>query len=278
MENEKMTKVTLSVIIAARNEGHQIAACVGSVSFADEILVLDSGSTDDTAAQAKGAGATVHLTDWPGYGPQQQRGIGLAKCDWVLSLDADEVVTDSLKQEILAAISGSTSGIGFGTVPGAKFDGYRLPRHSSFCGTFIEHSGWRPDYTLRLAKRTKAGFTDHFLHAHMTVAGAAGQLQSPIIHYSYKDLDDVLEKLSRYSRGAAVDLQTRGGSSTLGKAVFKGLWSFIRTYFLRQGFRDGRMGLALAIYNSHTTYYKYLRLWMRSRMSMNRENTDTGLG
>ena len=264
MENVVMTKVTLSVIIAARNEGHQIAACVRSVSFADEILVLDSGSTDDTAAKAREAGATVLLTDWPGYGPQQHRGIGLAKCDWVLSLDADEVITDSLKNEIRDALS----------TP--HFDGYRLPRHSSFCGTFIEHSGWRPDYTLRLAKRTKAGFTDHFLHAHMTVTGATGQLQSPIIHYSYKDLDDVLEKLNRYSRGAALDLQTRGGSSSLCKAVFKGLWSFFRTYFLRQGFRDGRMGLALAIYNSHTTYYKYLRLWMDKPVPVAARRADGG--
>lgn len=256
-----MTKVTLSVIIAARNEGHQIASCVHSVSFADEILVLDSCSTDDTAAKARDAGATVHLTDWPGYGPQQQRGIGLAKCDWILSLDADEVVTDSLKQEIMAVMRT------------ANFDGYRLPRHSSFCGTFIEHSGWRPDYTLRLVRRPKAGFTDHFLHAHMTVAGTTGNLKFPIIHHSYKDLDDVLEKLDRYSRGAALDLQTRGATSTLGKAVLKGFWSFIRTYFLRQGFRDGRMGLALAIYNSHTTYYKYLRLWMIERLSMAPKDT-----
>ena len=272
-----MTKVTLSVIIAARNEGHQIAACVGSVSFADEILVLDSGSTDDTVAKAREAGATVRTTDWPGYGPQQQRGIGLAKCDWVLSLDADEVVTESLQREILAAISGRASGTASGAASGAKFDGYRLPRHSSFCGTFIEHSGWRPDYTLRLVRRDKAGFTDHFLHAHMTVAGTVSDLKSAIVHYSYKDLDDVLEKLNRYSRGAARDLQTRGGSSTLGKAVLKGFWSFIRTYFLRQGFRDGRMGLALAIYNSHTTYYKYLRLWMNGHIPAAARRVDGGL-
>jgi len=260
-----MNKSTLSVIIAAKNEGHQIRACVDSVSFADEILVLDSGSSDDTAAQARSAGATVHITDWPGYGPQQQRGIDLAKCEWVFSLDADELVTDVLRQEILGAISQ------------AKFDGYRLPRHSSFCGVFIEHSGWRPDYTLRLVRRQLAGFTDHFLHAHMTVNGEEGDLQSPIIHYSYKDLDDVLEKLNRYSRGAALDLQTRGGSSTMTKALMKGFWSFIKTYFLKQGFRDGSMGLALAIYNSQTTYYKYLRLWMHGRMSIAQRDTDSGL-
>lgn len=260
MENEMMNKATLTVIIAAKNEGDQIRECVNSVSFADEILVLDSGSTDDTAAVARSAGATVHITDWPGYGPQQQRGIDLAKTEWVLSLDADERVTDVLRLEIQAVTSQP------------QFDGYRIPRHSSFCGVFIEHSGWRPDYTLRLVRRQLAGFTDHFLHAHMTVNGKQGHLRSPIIHYSYRDVDDVLEKLNRYSKGAARDLQARGGTSTLTKAVMKSLWSFFRTYFLKQGFRDGRMGLVLAIYNSHTTYYKYLRLCMHEHVTTKAEN------
>ncbi len=245
-----MKKVTLTVIIAAKNEGHQIGTCVNSVSFADEILVLDSGSTDDTATRAHEAGATVHKTDWPGYGPQQQRGIKLAKSDWVLSLDADELVNDALREEIQSAMTQS------------DFDGFLLPRHSSFCGVFIEHGGWRPDFTLRLVRQPLAGFTDHFLHAHMTVNGKVGQLKAPIIHYSYRTLDDVLEKLNRYSRGAAIDSMSRGGSSSLTKALAKGFWSFIRTYFIRQGFRDGKMGFILAIYNAQTTYYKYIRLWM----------------
>lgn len=257
-----MNKATLTVIIAAKNEGHQIGDCVNSVSFADEILVLDSGSTDDTAAKARSAGATVHITDWPGYGPQQQRGIVLAKSEWILSLDADERVSDILRQEIQAVISQP------------QFDGYRLPRHSSFCGVFMEHGGWRPDYTLRLVRSQLAGFTDHFLHAHMTVNGTTGQLKSSIVHYSYREMDDVLEKLNRYSRGAALDLQARQGSSTLLKVLMKCFWSFIRTYFLKQGFRDGKMGLVLAIYNSHTTYYKYLRLWMHGRMPIVPINPD----
>lgn len=248
-----MELATLTVIIAARNEGHQIGACIASAAFADEILVLDSGSTDDTAAQARSAGATVHTTDWPGYGPQQQRGIGLARSDWVLSLDADERISDALRAEIVDAIRHP------------RADGYRLPRHSSLCGTFINHSGWRPDYTLRLVRRKLAGFTDHFLHAHMTVQGSVARLTAPIIHYSYRDLDDVLEKLNRYSRGAAIDLRTRGKTGSLSKALLKGLWAFLRTYLLQQGFRDGRMGLVLAIYNGQTTYYKYLRLWMHGR-------------
>ncbi|MES2424327.1 MAG: glycosyltransferase family 2 protein [Pseudomonadota bacterium] len=248
-----MESATLTVIIAAKNEGHQIRSCIESAAFADEILVLDSGSTDDTAEQARSAGAVVHLTDWPGYGPQQQRGIRLARSEWVLSLDADERISDALRQEIQAAIAQP------------RANGYRLPRHSSLCGTFINHSGWRPDYTLRLVRRTLGGFTDHFLHAHMTVQGPVAHLSSPIIHYSYRDLDDVLEKLNRYSRGAAIDLRTRGKTSSLSKALAKGLWAFVRTFFLQQGFRDGRMGLVLAIYNGQTTYYKYLRLWMHGR-------------
>lgn len=246
-----MNNATLTVIIAAKNEGDRIKDCVTSVCFADEILVLDSGSNDDTAAQARAAGATVHTTDWPGYGKQQQRGITMAKSDWVMSLDADEIVSDDLRLEILRAMEQPS------------VDGYRLPRHSSFCGKFIEHGGWRPDYTLRLGRRTLAGFTDHFLHAHMTVLGTIGNLHFPIIHNSYRDIDDVLEKLNRYSKGASIDLQTRGQHSSLSKAIFKGVWSFLRSYVLQQGFRDGRMGLVLAIYNSQTTYYKYLRLWLR---------------
>lgn len=252
-DNSRMSRPTLSVVIAARNEAHQIAECVRSVSFADQVIVLDSSSTDGTADVARDAGAEVHVTDWPGYGPQQRRGIGLATGDWVLSLDADERITPQLAEEIREAIAQPVA------------EGYRLPRFSSFCGQFIEHGGWRPDYTLRLVRRDRAGFTDHFLHAHMTVDGRRADLASPIIHYSYRDLDDVLDKLNRYSRGAAIDAHERGQGSSLGRALASGLWAFLRTYLLRQGFRDGRLGLVLALYNGQTTYYKYLRLWLMQR-------------
>lgn len=248
-----MKKPTLTVIIVAKNEGTRISTCVKSAAFADEVLVLDSGSTDDTAIQAEKAGAIVHITDWPGYGPQQQRGISMATSDWVLSLDADEHIGDKLRQEIQNAMSQEAMA------------GYRIPRYSSFCGTFINHSGWRPDYTLRLVRRSLAGFTDHFLHAHMTANGIVGNLQHPIIHFSYRDIDDALEKMVRYSRGSAIDLKNNGKSSTLMKALLKSLWSFVRTYIIHCGFLDGRLGLVLAIHNSHTTYYKYLRLWLQEK-------------
>lgn len=239
---------TLTVIIAAKNEARNISDCVQSASFANEVLVLDSGSTDGTPKLAEAAGATVVATDWPGYGPQQSRGIGLATSDWVLSLDADERISPALRAEIIAAMESD------------RADGYRVPRLSSLCGEFIHHGGWRPDYTLRLVKRSKAGFTHHFLHANMTVAGTKADLKESLIHYSYRDLDDVLEKLNRYASGNAKDLDNKGVKATFGKAIRHGLWAFFRTYFVRAGFLDGRYGFILAVYNAESTYYKYLKL------------------
>ncbi|HVR50105.1 MAG TPA: glycosyltransferase family 2 protein [Pseudorhodoferax sp.] len=244
---------TLSVIIAAKNEARNIADCVRSASFADEILVLDSGSTDATAALAAAQGARVVATDWPGYGPQQQRGIAMARCDWVLSLDADERISPALQAEIRAAMASGSA------------DGFRLPRLSSFCGKFIHHSGWRPDYTLRLVRREKAGFTAHLLHAHMTVDGTRQDLQHDLVHYSYHDLDDVLEKLNRYSTVGARDMHARGKKGSFGSAIVHGLWAFVRTYVLRRGFLDGRMGFMLSVSNAEGTYYRYLKLWLAQR-------------
>jgi len=239
---------TLSVVIVAKNEARNIAECIASVSFADEVVVLDSGSSDRTAALAAQAGARVVQTDWPGYGPQVARGFRLATSAWVLSLDADERVSEALRTEILAAVRSNA------------FDGYRIPRLSEFCGRFIRHSGWRPDHTLRLGRRAASGFTDHFLHAHMTVAGSIGELHRDIIHFSYPDIHDVLEKLDRYSSGNARDMLAAGKSAGVGKAVMHGFFAFVRTYFFRLGFLDGQHGLMLAVYNAEYTYYKYIKL------------------
>lgn len=239
---------TLSVVIVAKNEARNIAECVASAAFADEVLVLDSNSSDDTVALAEAAGARVVRTDWPGYGPQVARGFGLARGDWVLSLDADERIDAALREEVLAAVRSG------------EHAGYRIPRLSEFCGRFIHHGGWRPDHTLRLGRRAVSGFTDHFLHAHMTVEGSVGELRASLIHYSYPDMHDVLEKLDRYSSGHARDMLARGKSASLSKAVVHGLFAFFRTYVLRLGFLDGRHGLMLAIYNAEYTYYKYVKL------------------
>ncbi|CAA9443883.1 MAG: hypothetical protein AVDCRST_MAG51-3477, partial [uncultured Ramlibacter sp.] len=150
---------SLSIVIVAKNEAHNIVECVRSARFADEVIVMDSGSTDGTAELARAEGATVVVTDWPGYGPQNNRGIELARGDWFFSLDADERITPELAQEIRGAIART------------DVEGFRVPRLSMFCGRFMHHGGWRPDYTWRLARRGKARFTDDYLHAHLKVQG-----------------------------------------------------------------------------------------------------------
>ncbi len=240
--------VSLAVVIVAKNEAARIADCVASASFANEVLVLDSGSSDRTAQVAEAAGARVIVTDWPGYGPQVVRGFSMATSDWVLSLDADERIPPDLQAEIVAALASDA------------FDGFRLQRWSEFCGRVMHHGGWRPDRTLRLGRRAKSGFTDDFLHAHMTVDGRVGDLAASLVHHSYPDVRDVLEKLDRYSSGSARDMQARGRTGSLTKAIAHGLFAFVRTYLLKLGFLDGRHGLMLAIYNAEYAYYKYVKL------------------
>lgn len=243
----------LSIIIVAKNEAINIAECVRSARFADEVIVMDSGSTDGTAEMARAGGARVVTTDWPGYGPQNNRGIDLATGDWFFSLDADERISPALAAEIRAAIEKE----------GAL--GYRVPRISMYCGRFMDHGGWRPDYTWRLARRGKARFTEHFLHAHLEVQGPTGTLRESIIHYSYRNMESVLEKLNRYSTASARDMTTAGRKGSLGRAITHGLWAFIRTYFLRLGFLDGRWGFMLAFSNAEGTYYRYVKLWLMQR-------------
>lgn len=239
---------TLTVTIVAKNEAANIADCVASARFADEVLVLDSGSRDDTVALARAAGARVEITDWPGYGPQQNRAIDLARGDWVFSLDADERIGEALAQEIRAAIAQP------------RYDGYEVPRRSLFVTRFLRHSGWWPDRTRRLVRRGRGRFTTHEIHANLRIDGTVGRLRAPLVHYSYRDLASVLEKMNRYSSGSARDLYAQGRRSSLAGAIGHGLWAFVRTYLLRLGVLDGAEGFMVAVVNAETSYYKHLKL------------------
>ena len=241
----------LSVVIVAKNEAANIVDCVKSCQFADEVIVVDSGSTDGTPDLARAEGARVLVTpDWPGYGPQNNRGIDLVTGDWFFSLDADERITPELAAEIRAAIAAGSC------------NGFRVPRSSMYCGRFIKHSGWTPDYTRRLARRGLGRFTEHYLHANLQVQGELGTLKNPIIHYSFRNLEAVLEKLNRYSSANARDMTTAGRKGSFARAVASGLWAFFRTYVLQLGFLDGRWGFMLAVSNAEGTYYRYLKLWL----------------
>jgi len=244
----------LSSIIITLNEEANIADCVASVAFSDEIIVVDSGSTDRTVELAKAAGAKVITTnDWPGFGAQKNRALSHATKPWVLSIDADERVTPELREEIQRAIAEE------------KFDAFDIPRKSSFCGQYMSHSGWYPDRVIRLFKREAARFSDDLVHERVVVRGNLGHLRSDMLHTTYPDLETMLVKLDRYSTASAQTMHAQGKTSTLFGAIVRGKWAFIRTYLLRLGFLDGRMGFVLAVSVAETTYYKYLKLWRLGR-------------
>lgn len=246
-----MTK--LSIVIVAKNEAANIYDCVKSAAFADEILVIDSGSVDQTISLAKKAGARIIKKKWMGYGPQQNIAIKASKGDWIFSLDADERISSALAQEILQAIKKET------------FYVYNVPRKSLFVSRFMDHSGWRPDFTKRLFKKGFAKFTEHEVHAHLSTKYKVGRLNNSIIHFSYRDLESVINKINLYSTGGARDNLKSGKKGSLKKALFHGLWAFFRTYFIRAGFLDGKEGVMLAIANAEVTYYRYLKLYYISQ-------------
>lgn len=246
----------LSVILITRNEEANIADCLASVSFASEIVVVDSGSTDRTVEIAQAAGAkAIRTSDWPGFGAQKNRALAHATREWVLSLDADERVSAALREEILAAIRENNP----------RFAGWDMPRRSSICGHYMAHSGWYPDRVIRLFRRERGRFSDDRVHERVIVDGAVGHLRGDLLHTTYPDLETMLRKLDRYSSDSARAMRDRGARGSFGGALLRGLWAFVRTYVLRLGFLDGRMGLVVAISVAETTYYKYLKLWMLGR-------------
>ncbi|WP_377712801.1 glycosyltransferase family 2 protein [Paraburkholderia denitrificans] len=243
----------ISVIVIVKNEALDIRECLASVhGWVDEIVVLDSGSTDGTQAICREFGATVVETDWPGFGPQKQRALETARGPWILSLDADERVSPALRDEILASVKANAA------------DLFQLPRRSNYCGQWIHHSGWSPDYVTRLFRRDAARFSNDLVHERVLYSPNSNiaTLCEPLLHYSFRDFSDVLGKIDSYSSYGATQGAVRGKRGGLGKALMHGFWTFVRTWIIRRGFLDGKMGLVLAISNAEGTYYRYLKLML----------------
>ena len=238
----------LSVIIITKNEAANMRDCLASVAFADEIIVVDSGSSDGTVEICRELGAKVFVhADWPGFGPQKNRALSYASHEWVFAIDADERVTPELEAQLKSAIRG-------------EYDGYFVPRLSQFCGRFIRHSGWYPDYVLRLFKRLHARFSDDVVHEQVILLGRSAKLRSPLLHYTYLNLADVERKTVQYATAGAQQSFARGRRAHVWDAPIRGAWAFVRTYLLRAGFLDGSAGFNIARMNARTTYLKYRQL------------------
>lgn len=245
---------TVSVIIIAKNEAGKIGACLESIAWADEkIVVVDDAGSDETAAVAQAHGAAVQSHTFSGFGAQKNFALSLATGDWVLSLDADEQVTPALASEIKRAIE----------VP--DIEGYEIPRLSSFCGRQMRHSGWYPDYVLRLFRRGRARFTSDVVHERIICDGTVARLSEHITHEPVLRLEDALSRIDRYSTAGAEMVIGRGRRVSFFTGIFRGIWTFIRTYILRGGFLDGREGFLLAVANAEGTYYRYMKAWLGSR-------------
>jgi glycosyltransferase involved in cell wall biosynthesis len=246
-----MNQPTLGVALITRNAAARLAQCLQAVYFADEIVVVDSGSTDATVGIAEAHRARViEAHDWPGFGPQKNRALDALSTDWILSIDADEVVSPELAASIRAAIRDPHA------------DAYQLDRLSSFCGVWVKHGGWYPDWIPRLFKRGTARFSDDLVHERLVLSDSArtARLKGQLMHYSYEDFETVLRKLDAYSTAGALQRHAAGKRGSFGVAVSRGFWAFLRTYFLRRGFLDGRTGFMIALFNAQTVYYRFLKL------------------
>jgi len=237
----------LSATIITKNEARDLPACLASLAFCDEIVVVDSGSTDATVAIAEAHGCRVLIrTDWIGFGAQKQRALDAATGDWVLSIDADETIPPALAAEIRAAIETGANA------------GYRINRLNIFLGKPLRHGGWYPDRHLRLVRRDAARFTEHLVHEALTVEGAVYDLATDMPHQSYRDLDEVLDKQRRYAISGAEQRRATGRKGGVGKAVQRASWTFVRLYILKRGFLDGREGFLAAAANTQEIFWRYV--------------------
>ncbi len=238
----------LSVAIITRDEERNLGACLRSVAWANEIVVVDSGSTDRTREIAREHGARVIETaDWLGFGAQKNRAIDACANEWILVLDADERVTDALCAEIQSALAAPS------------FDVYEMPRRSTYCGRFIRHSGWWPDHVRRLFRRGVARYSDARVHENLLTDRPIGRLRAPLLHYSFRSAEQVLGKVNRYSSEGAQMLIEQGRAPGLASAVLHGLAAFFRTYVMKLGVLDGRYGFMLAVSNAEGSYYRYVK-------------------
>jgi glycosyltransferase involved in cell wall biosynthesis len=246
----------LSVAIITLNEERNLAECLASVAFADEIVVVDGGSQDGTCEIARAAGALViDAPAWPGFGIQKNRAIDACSGDWVLSIDADERVPQVLRDEILHKLANPSC------------DVYEMPRSSYYCGRFMRHSGWWPDYVRRLFRRGTARFSPAPVHESLQTDANVGRLKNPLEHWSFRTMEQVLHKVNHYSSLSAPIVLQRGRRPTVATAVLHGISAFLRTYLLKRGFLDGAHGFMLAVSNAEGSYYRYIKAMLLHQQS-----------
>lgn len=250
---------SISVVLITLNEAANLPRTLQSVSWAQEIVVVDSGSTDATVEIARQAGARVFVEAWKGFGPQKNSAISHATCDWVLSLDADEEVSAALAQEVQALVAGQP-----------HFTAYAIPRLNHFLGRPLRHGGYWPDPKLRFFRRGAARFQERAVHETMETTGPVGQLEGHLIHHCYPTLEDYIEHMNSYSSLSARMLVDAGQAPrSLADLLWNGIVNpaatFVYNYVFRLGFLDGREGLLQHLNHVVYIHWKYVKAWQARR-------------
>ncbi len=244
----------ISLVVITRNAEEHIARCLKSVPWAADIVVLDSGSTDATVSIAKNLGARVFKEEWRGFGPQKRRAVELAQNDWILSLDADEALSDPALAELQRLMSGPRS-----------HPAYALPRVSFHLGRWIWHGGWFPDWQIRLFDRRQANWSSDQIHEKV-LSPSVGRLSKPIQHWVFKDLADQVATNNRYSTLGAESLKSQGRAFWLFHLIVKPPVKFIETYLWKRGFLDGLPGLIIAVGAAYSVFLKWAKLWELNKL------------
>lgn len=248
---------TLSAVLIVKNEEKILDACLETISWADEIIVVDAGSSDKTIEIAKSYTSKVYSEpDWRGYGIQRQRAQAYASGDWVIMLDADEQISEELSVSIQHVVDNND-----------QTKVYAVGRLSWVFGRFIRHSGWYPDYVIRLYPRNRGQYGEEKVHEklHFKDDMQVVRLKGDLLHYTYRDLEHYLVKSAGYAAAWAEQRQARGKRSSLLQGFWHGLACFLRMYVFRLGFLDGRQGLLLAMLSGHSTFVKYADLWVKQQ-------------
>lgn len=238
----------ISATIITLNEEHNIADCLASLDFADEIIVLDSGSSDKTEEICRNHPKVRFFSqEWQGYGRQKNRAAELASNDWILNLDADERVSEQLRRSIKQADT-------------ASFSAARMARENYFGKQWIRHCGWYPDFTTRLYDRKKCSFSERLVHESLETDGRVSTLDGNLRHYTYRSISDYIQRMDKYSTLAALELQKAGKSTGIFSLILKPCATFMKMYVIRKGFMDGSIGLVLSLLYAQYTFCKYSKL------------------
>jgi glycosyltransferase involved in cell wall biosynthesis len=255
----------LSVTVITKNEAADIEAALTSVAWADEIVVVDSQSTDDTVDIARRFTSHVVVREWPGYVDQKNVAAARATHDWILSIDADERVTPELAREIRAVLEGSPSHAAF-----------RIPRVTWHLGRWMRTTDWYPDYQLRLYDRRGAQWTGRYVHEAVAVRGSVGQLRGELQHYAYRDIADHLETIDRYTTYAARQMHEAGRRAGALQVVGHPPLAFLRNYVARGGVRDGVPGFIVSAMNAYYVFLKFAKLWELQKAGDGRREAGDG--